>query len=111
MPSSESIVAEAIEKTDWFQFAFLDLFVDDKNYLDGSGCLPDDGLSILLSVNGIQFVSEVAPDSPGDLLPFFAAYLKEDMDKLYGLIFDAENRGLTRYEIEDLRIQEVNRQS
>ena len=107
----QGLIEKAIAETDWSQFAFLDLLIDDQNYLNGSGCLPDDGLSVLLSVNNVQFVTEVAPASPEDLVPYYVAYLNEQFAELYGMIFDAQNRGLTRFEVEELRLQEVRRQS
>ncbi len=109
-PTAE-MTAETIATTDWNKFSFVTLFWDDANYLDGSGCVGSgDGLSISHSKNGIQFISERAPESPQEMVPYFEAYLSGDMDTLYGLLYDAENRGLSKEQVEKLRLDDEMKQ-
>jgi len=58
---SEAGVANAVRSMDWNRFAFVTLHKDDRNWLDGSGSMqPEDGLSMMLSVDGVQYVTETA---------------------------------------------------
>ena len=108
---SESDVAKAVHSMDWNRFAFVTLFKDDDNWLDGSGCLePGFGLSMMLSVDGVQYVTATAPPTPDTMLETFNAYLKGDDDLLFSLIFDAKRRGLTSDDIASLRSEEESQQ-
>lgn len=95
-------IRNAIDSTRWENFAFIRLEQDPENFLEGSGRPYEDGLSMFLSVDGVPYVTEVAPVNPRDMIPFFDCYLNGDMNELYSLIFDARNRGLTSFEIQEL---------
>lgn len=108
---TESDVADAVRSMDWNRFAFVTLLKDDGNWLDGSGCLePDFGLSMMLSVERIQYVTETAPPTPSSMLPVFNAYLRGDDDSLFALIYDATRRGLTADDIARLCRKEATTQ-
>ncbi|MCR9201496.1 MAG: hypothetical protein NXI04_22875 [Planctomycetaceae bacterium] len=94
------LVSTTISQVDWSEFSFVSLFIDDDNWLDGSGCMnPTDGLSVMLSVARIQYVSETAPDQPSVFLPYFDAYLKGNLDELFALIYDAKRKGLSEAQV------------
>jgi hypothetical protein len=108
---TESDVANAVRSMDWNRFAFVTLVKDDDNWLDGSGCLePDCGLSMMLSIDRIQYVAEAAPPTPDSMLETFSAYLDGDDDLLFALIYDARRRGLTAEDITTLRREEETTQ-
>jgi hypothetical protein len=108
---NESDIAHALQSMDWNRFAFVTLFEDEHNWLDGSGCLePGFGLSMMLSVDGILYVTETAPPSPDSMQDAFNAYLRGDHAQLFALIYDAPRRGLNPQEIERLRGEDETRQ-
>ena len=101
------LVAHSIASIDWQVFSFVSLFIDDDNWLDGSGCMnPTDGLSVMLSVDSIQYVCESAPAQPQDFLPYFESYLNGKRDELFGLMYDAKQNNLSSAQIEDRRRQD-----
>ena len=94
------LVATTILQVDWSEFSFVSLFIDDDNWLCGSGCMnPTDGLAVMLSVARIQYVSETAPDEPGSFVPYFDAYLNGNLDELFALIYDAKLYGLSEAQV------------
>lgn len=104
-------VAAAVCSINWNQFAFVTLFQDEDNWLDGSGSLdPSDGLSMMLSVDGIQYVTETAPPTPDSMLLIFNAYLDGDAPSLFGLIYDAAERGLSDADVDNLRREDETAQ-
>ncbi len=104
---AETEIAAAVRSMDWNRFAFVTLFKDDDNWLEGSGCLePGFGLSMMLSVDRIQYVTATAPPTPDAMLGLFNAYLKGDDDLLFGLIYDAKRRGLNADDVSTLRQQD-----
>lgn len=104
---TESDVAEVVRSMDWSRFAFVTLIKDDDNWLDGSGCLtPGFGLSMMLSIDRVQYVIKTAPSTPDSMLDAFNAYLNDDEGLLFALIYDAKHRGLTNDEIATLRREE-----
>ena len=105
-PTIELLVS-TISSIDWQVFSFVTLVVDDDNWLDGSGCMnPTDGLSVMLSVDRIQYVSSSAPNHPADLVPFFESYLNQRMDVLFGQIYDAATNNLSAVQVENIRLQD-----
>lgn len=100
-------ISDTINDIDWLQFSSVTLFQDDENWLSGSGCAtPGFGLSVMLSLDGIQYVTEKAPEEPKDMLELFYAYLNREYKQLFALIYDAKNRDLNEVDVEQLRRKE-----
>ncbi|MEM7558033.1 MAG: hypothetical protein AAF394_02830 [Planctomycetota bacterium] len=105
-PTSD-FVAATISRVDWSEFSFVTLFIDDDNWLDGSGCMnPLDGLSVMLSVARIQYVCETAPEHPDDFLPYFDVYLSGDLNQLFALIYNAQLHGLSDAQVAERRCKD-----
>ena len=75
---TEREVSELLNSLDWQDFNSVQLRQDSKNFLDVSGNLNPDGLSILFEENGTQYVSEEAPNSIAQLEEALTLYLKGD---------------------------------
>lgn len=104
-------VASVLQSLDWNRFSSIQLTIDDENWLNGSGCDDaDTGLSMMLSIDSIQHVSETAPDSPPTMLPALYEYLDGKLSGVLRLIYDADARGLSSDDIEKICQEERENQ-
>lgn len=75
---TEKDVSELLNSLDWQDFNSVQLQLDSKNFLDVSGNLNPDGLSILFEEHGTQYISDEAPESIAQLEETLRLYLKGD---------------------------------
>lgn len=76
--TSESEISDFINLLDWEEFNAVRLEIDSRNWMDASGNLSGDGLAIIYEENGIQFISNDAPESIQQLESTLLLYLKKD---------------------------------
>lgn len=75
---SEGQVSDFFDSLDWQEFNSVRLELDSRNWLDVSGNLSGDGLAMVYEENGIQFISNEAPESIQQLEATLILYLKKD---------------------------------
>ncbi|MEQ9305461.1 MAG: hypothetical protein RJQ14_16240 [Marinoscillum sp.] len=75
---TEQEISKLLNSLDWQDFNSVQLQQDSKNFLDVSGNLNPDGLSILFEEHGTQYVSDEAPESIAQLEKTLTLYLKGD---------------------------------
>jgi hypothetical protein len=79
--SSDATVDE-IKKTmdsiNWIDFHQVVLTIDKKNWIEVGGNLADDGLSVVYSETGKQFIIERPPDSVNKITTILISFLEGD---------------------------------
>ena len=107
---SEVTIVETVRSLDWNRFAFVTLRRDGANWIDGSGSLePDTGLSIMLSHDGIEYVTETAP-TVDTIAAALCAFRQGDEEELFAMIYHVPGRELTAEMIQTFRQEEVAEQ-
>ena len=110
-PSRADVEAK-LDSLDWQRFSSIQLTKDVNNWLNGSGIHDKKtGLAMMLSIDGIQHVSETAPNSPAVMLPVLLQYLEGNLNEVLRLIYDADERELTDQDIEQICLMEETNQN
>ena len=76
--STEQQIKDLMNRLDWSQFTNVLLSIDDVNWISVGGSLGEDGLSIIYSERGEQFVSDIPPDSVEQMTKVLLSYLNQD---------------------------------
>ncbi|QDT28344.1 hypothetical protein Enr10x_36860 [Gimesia panareensis] len=74
-PSREEI-RKHVYALKWNDITFVTAEIDQDNWLDGSGSLnPEDGLSGMCSIEGVQYVTEQAPESLDEIVELLHSFV------------------------------------
>jgi len=76
---TEQDISYLLSSLDWQDFNSVQLHHDSNNFLDVSGNINPDGLSILFEEHGTQYVSDEAPESISQLEETLKLYFRGDM--------------------------------
>ncbi len=72
------LVNQVMERLDWNKFTNVQLTIDDNNWLSVGGSLGSDGLSVIYSENGEQFVTVDPPETEEQMTKVLRSYLNDD---------------------------------
>lgn len=72
------IIDKVMEQIDWDNFNNVILSIDDNNWIMVGGSLGEDGLAIVYSENGNEFISDFPPETVTQMIKVLHSYLKGD---------------------------------